>query len=233
MQNSDGIIVILSYPDTIVRPAYWEKSSKIWPIIGIGGKHAVQAGHAALLLIKKGQKKIEYFDFGRYITTYRNGRVRGEETDPELVIPISAEFKNDELLNIDETQLVGIKDLQTGEVVNLRDGLFEISLEKGVYNQRFSIVFKPQYYPLTEVDLFDGIFINMNNNDHILNIRRIVDTEIKNIQLFNYMGQSMLNWSSNLNTSTISKPINNLATGVYIVQVTTKDGVVNKKIIIE
>ena len=49
----NAIIIILSFPDTIVRPAYWEFSSKIWPRIGIGSKHAVQAGHSALLLIKK------------------------------------------------------------------------------------------------------------------------------------------------------------------------------------
>lgn len=100
MQDSDGIIVILSYPDTIVRPAYWERSSKIWPYIGIGGKHAVQAGHAAFLLIQKEISGINYFDFGRYITSYGNGRVRSKETDPELNIPINAVFKNGELINL-------------------------------------------------------------------------------------------------------------------------------------
>lgn len=105
MQNSDGIIIILSYPDTIVRPAYWEPSSKIWPKIGIGGKHAVQAGHAALLLIKKNKTEVNYFDFGRYITTYGNGRVRSKETDPELSIPIVAKFNNDELINLQEILL--------------------------------------------------------------------------------------------------------------------------------
>ena len=34
--NSDGIIIILSYPDTVVRPAYWETLSSFWPKIGIG-----------------------------------------------------------------------------------------------------------------------------------------------------------------------------------------------------
>ena len=105
MQNSDGIIVILSYPDTIVRPAYWEFSSKIWPLIGIGGKHAVQAGHAAFLLIKKEETEINYFDFGRYITSYGNGRVRSKETDPELVIPVLANFKNGRLTNLKEILL--------------------------------------------------------------------------------------------------------------------------------
>ncbi|WP_439128946.1 DUF6695 family protein [Polaribacter sp.] len=105
MQNSDGIIVLLSYPDTVVRPAYWEKSSAIWPKIGIGTKHAVQAGHAALLLIKKSASEINYFDFGRYITSYGNGRVRSKETDPELVVPLKAKFKNNELLNLEEILL--------------------------------------------------------------------------------------------------------------------------------
>ena len=105
MLESEGIIVILSYPDTVVRPAYWEKSSKIWPKIGIGGKHAVQAGHAALILIKKEVSEIQYFDFGRYITSYSNGRVRSKETDPELFVPTKAKFKNGTLTNLNEILL--------------------------------------------------------------------------------------------------------------------------------
>ena len=105
IKKNDGIIIILSYPDTIVRPAYWEPSSKIWPIIGIGGKHAVQAGHAALMLIKKGNTEVQYFDFGRYITSYGNGRVRSKETDPELSVPIKAKFENESLINLNELLL--------------------------------------------------------------------------------------------------------------------------------
>jgi len=101
----NAIIVIISYPDTIVRPAYWESSSKIWPKIGIGSEHAVQAGHAALLLIKKNEPEIKYFDFGRYITSNGNGRVRCFETDPELLIPIEATFKNNSLCNLDNILL--------------------------------------------------------------------------------------------------------------------------------
>jgi hypothetical protein len=105
MQNSDGIIIILSYPDTIVRPAYWEVLSNFWTKIGVGCEHGVQAGHAALLLIKKGTSEINYFDFGRYITSYGNGRVRSKETDPELEVAIAAQFNNNELLNLEEILL--------------------------------------------------------------------------------------------------------------------------------
>lgn len=101
----NAIIVILSYPDTVVRPAYWESSSKFWPKIGIGSEHAVQAGHAALLLIKKNESEIKYFDFGRYITSYGNGRVRSVATDPELHIPLKATFKNNKISNLDNILL--------------------------------------------------------------------------------------------------------------------------------
>lgn len=103
MENA--IIVILSFPDTIVRPAYREYSSRIWPKIGIGNKHAIQAGHSALLLIKKNESEIKYFDFGRYITSYGNGRVRSFETDPEIYIPLKASFKNNTLTNLDDILL--------------------------------------------------------------------------------------------------------------------------------
>jgi len=105
MSHSNGIIVILSYPDTFVRPANWEFSSKFWTYFGIGSKNAIQAGHAALLLIRKNETQINYYDFGRYITTYKNGRVRSKETDVELHIPISAKFKKDALSNLDEILL--------------------------------------------------------------------------------------------------------------------------------
>jgi hypothetical protein len=105
MLKPDGIIIILSYPDTIVRPAYWEFSSKIWPLFGVGGKHAVQAGHAAFLLIKKGSSEIEYFDFGRYITSFGKGRVRSKESDPELYIPLNAKFEKEKLSNLKEILL--------------------------------------------------------------------------------------------------------------------------------
>ncbi len=101
----NAIIVILSFPDTIVRPAYWELSSRICPKIGIGTKHAIKAGHSALLLIKKNEPEIRYFDFGRYMTSYGNGRVRSFETDPEIHIPLKACFKNNTLANLDDVLL--------------------------------------------------------------------------------------------------------------------------------
>ncbi|MGY5351905.1 DUF6695 family protein [Wenyingzhuangia sp. IMCC45533] len=105
MRVADGVIVVLSYPDTVVRPAYTEFSSKIWPFFGVGGKDAVQAGHAALLLINKQSRSVDYYDFGRYITSFGYGRVRSKDTDVELQIPLKAVFEEGKLQNIDELLL--------------------------------------------------------------------------------------------------------------------------------
>tara|TARA_B110001469_G_scaffold86322_1_gene81734 strand:- start:1875 stop:2873 length:999 start_codon:yes stop_codon:yes gene_type:complete len=102
MSKSNGIIIILAYPDTVVKPSKRDVLSKFLPYLGIGNKIGIQAGHAALLLIKKGVPEINYFDFGRYITTYKNGRVRSKETDFELHIPILAKFDKASLSNLDE-----------------------------------------------------------------------------------------------------------------------------------
>ena len=40
-------------------------------------------------------------DFGRYHTPEGYGRVRDAETDPDVGIPLLAEIKNNEILNID------------------------------------------------------------------------------------------------------------------------------------
>jgi len=102
MFTSNGIIIILAYPDTVVKPSKRDVISTFLPYLGIGTKNGIQAGHAALLLIKKGVSEINYFDFGRYITTFKNGRVRSKETDFELHIPISAKFEKGSLSNLEE-----------------------------------------------------------------------------------------------------------------------------------
>ena len=74
--NSTGIILTLAYPETIVMVAD-EWYSPFMKYIGIGKKNYVRAGHAALVLINIETGILEYHDFGRYITSEPNGRVRG------------------------------------------------------------------------------------------------------------------------------------------------------------
>lgn len=97
---NDGIILTLAYPETIVSHAE-EWYSPLLKYISIGSKKHVRAGHAALVLIDKKTGVLEYHDFGRYITSSPNGRVRGRETDFELNFPLQAEIENDRIQNLD------------------------------------------------------------------------------------------------------------------------------------
>lgn len=99
--NNSGLIIILAYPDTIVRLAD-EWYSFILRFIGIGKKNYIRAGHSALVLIDKDTEILEYYDFGRYITAQSTGRVRGKDTDHELDFSIKPQLVGGKIKNIEE-----------------------------------------------------------------------------------------------------------------------------------
>ncbi|MDP3312702.1 LamG-like jellyroll fold domain-containing protein [Lutibacter sp.] len=143
-----------------------------------------------------------------------------------------ASIKIEALENIDEGFELYIKDSFTGETYKINKQPFEINLEPGEYLDRFALVFQPRLKTLSEIKLAEGIFTYMNNRISELQIAKIVDTEITDVTLFNYLGQTVKSWNSNFAGRKLSLPIN-AATGVYIVQINTINGTVNKKIIIE
>ncbi|ARV10790.1 hypothetical protein BTO05_11485 [Winogradskyella sp. PC-19] len=117
MLQNDAFIITMAYPETIVSHAE-EWYSKFLRFLFIGNKKHVRAGHAALVLIDKKTGELEYHDFGRYITSSPNGRVRGKETDFELNFPIKANIKGDRILNFDEV----LKFLATNPKLTHGDG---------------------------------------------------------------------------------------------------------------
>jgi len=98
--GNKGIILTLAYPDTIVMVSE-EWFSPYLRFIGVGKKNYLRAGHAALVLIDNETGVLEYHDFGRYITSEPNGRIRGSDTDNELHFPLKAEIENDTIKNLD------------------------------------------------------------------------------------------------------------------------------------
>ncbi|WP_460217954.1 DUF6695 family protein [Psychroserpens sp. MEBiC05023] len=128
---NDGIILTLAYPETIVSHAE-EWYSPFLRFLFIGNKKHVRAGHAALVLIDKSTGVLEYHDFGRYITSSPNGRVRGRETDFELNFPIVANIENDEIKNLDDI----LKFLATHPKLTHGDGDLYASVCKAIDYKR-------------------------------------------------------------------------------------------------
>lgn len=96
-----GIILVLAYPETVVRIPD-ERYLSLLRFVGIGNRRYVRAGHAALVLIEKATGKLDYYDFGRYITKAGTGRVRGKSTDNELDFDLKAEMVDGKIDNLDE-----------------------------------------------------------------------------------------------------------------------------------
>jgi hypothetical protein len=152
-----------------------------------------------------------------------------------------ARIKIDELENMDENISIYIKDNLLGKTHNISQKPFEIELEAGTYNDRFAVIFK--MHKLIEDDvavaiteetqlLMAGIQVFMDNAIGELQIKNTGDTGITSMALYNYLGQTIKIWSENLNRRTVSLPIN-ATTGVYLLQINTKTGALNTKIIIE
>ena len=97
-----GKIIVLAYPDTFVSVSD-EWQCKFLPLIGLGTREYIKAGHAAMILIENETGNASYYDFGRYVTPTGFGRVRGAKTDAELEIPFGAKFSADNSLeNLEE-----------------------------------------------------------------------------------------------------------------------------------
>ncbi|MDO9274825.1 MAG: HYR domain-containing protein, partial [Lutibacter sp.] len=153
-----------------------------------------------------------------------------------------ATIKIEELQNIGENITIGIKDKFTGKTYNISHKPFEIALEPGEYLDRFALIFK--YQKLVAEDLETDILIVepliednnyhvfMNNASEELQIKNNGTDEIRSIALYNNLGQTMNTWNADLNRRIISLPVK-LATGVYVVQINTINGIINKRIIVE
>ncbi|MFZ2285287.1 MAG: T9SS type A sorting domain-containing protein, partial [Lutibacter sp.] len=153
-----------------------------------------------------------------------------------------ASIKIEELENMDENIVLFIKDKFTGKTHNISHKPFEIELAPGTYLDRFSLIFR--YQKLVADDLGTDIVIVepivedtnyhvfMNNVLAELQIKNNGTDEIRSIALYNNLGQTMIVWNKDLNRRIISLPVK-LATGVYVVQINTINGTINKRIIIE
>ena len=153
-----------------------------------------------------------------------------------------ATIKIEEVQNIAENTTLHIKDKFTEKTHNISHKPFEIELEAGTYLDRFALIFK--YQKLVADDLGTDIVIVepivedpnyhvfMNNVIAELQIKNNGTDEIRSIALYNNLGQTMMTWNKELNRRIISLPVK-LATGVYMVQINTINGTINKRIIIE
>lgn len=101
MSKKDSILP-LAWPELWVRQtgASYDKLSKI---LGISKDGKYPVGHAAAALINHETGDVHYMDFGRYITSQGNGRIRDHFTDPDVTMHTKAIIdENNKITNLHE-----------------------------------------------------------------------------------------------------------------------------------
>ncbi len=104
VKDHTGFVIALAWPETYCKQAgAWYDVITGW--LNIHTNNYYKAGHAALVLIDKKDKKCHYFDFGRYHAPFQFGRVRSAETDHDL------EMKTIPQISEDGTEITNFNDI--------------------------------------------------------------------------------------------------------------------------
>ena len=90
-----GFAIAIAWPETWCKqPGDWYDG--IMAFLKFSSNHYYKVGHAAVVLVEKQSGHCYYYDFGRYHTPFKHGRVRSAETDTGLGIKIRAKISDDE-----------------------------------------------------------------------------------------------------------------------------------------
>ncbi|GAA4246427.1 GEVED domain-containing protein [Winogradskyella damuponensis] len=143
-------------------------------------------------------------------------------------------LKVTETENIPEDQDIYVKDNLTGDYFNLRNELpFEFSSEAGKYDNRLEIVFRDSSQTLSQVDntisSLKFYYTSSRNKIVVLNPTHV---EIKTLEVYNMLGQSVYSIENYFDGSYNEYQLTGVSTGSYVIKITTKDGILTKKILV-
>lgn len=143
-------------------------------------------------------------------------------------------FKIDKSEGFSSKEKVYIKDkLNNGKTYDISKNPFEIMLEPGEYNDRFSLVFKPGDNNRGKKEVIEkNINAYLSNDNSLLNIDGDGNLEIIGASLFNYAGQLLYTWTDNVDLYDLTVSIDNISSGVYFLTIETSEGAISRKILV-
>ncbi|WP_298556257.1 choice-of-anchor D domain-containing protein [uncultured Algibacter sp.] len=141
----------------------------------------------------------------------------------------------DNLENIDTNKNIYVHDLQLDTYHNLRDNAYSLYLTPGEYNNRFQITFTSNSSLSTESfeELDLQVYFSNDKENLIINNPKLIN--IKTVEMYNVLSQSIFNINDDdldLNKNYHEFNIKQLNTGVYIINLTTENKTISKKILV-
>ena len=142
-------------------------------------------------------------------------------------------IKINTLREVAEDVNIYIFDNETNTYTDIINNTFNITLNAGVYNDRFEITFKESSVLSTLEDTFNDFKIFQNNTISELMLVNPNRLNIKSFSLFDVAGKQVMNQFMASNNETYSFSTKSLSDGVYVVKVDLDDNqVFNKKVIV-
>ena len=171
------------------------------------------------------------FDDNKFVIQGVNNFSETQEFSLGLIVNESGviKIKIDAIKNVDPNLNLYIKDNETGLAYQINHEAFELYLDAGTYNDRFKLVFQPEILSIDEnISQTDNLIYHDSKTKEI----KVISTnelEILDAKLYNIIGQSVIELE--FNSENTSQPLN-INSGVYIVQLNTPNGFINRKVII-
>ncbi|AXG68670.1 concanavalin A-like lectin/glucanases superfamily protein [Kordia sp. SMS9] len=139
----------------------------------------------------------------------------------------------DALENIDESVGIYIKDNYTGATHNLRESDFQVSIALGETNDKYSLVFKPENaLSINNAILEEGIIMYTDTKTDELVITNNTNFALKSIDMHTLLGQQISTITEGVDEKTIRIPIDNVASGIYVISIYSEGGKISKKLVI-
>ena len=159
--------------------------------------------------------------------------------DLEVPLGVTMGYSGEIDIMVDEIQNVSrnlyIIDKLTGNSYNIKNKKITITLDKGVYIDRFVLAFTENTALSTEDNIltnYTRIYaIHQNNN---IVISKSNEVKIYNVTLFDILGKKVDFWNINEQKNTYQlAPKNQIYSGIYILKLNTNKGEINKKLLFE
>ncbi|TMM28583.1 T9SS type A sorting domain-containing protein [Polaribacter aestuariivivens] len=163
------------------------------------------------------------------------------EITNELEIPLTIATTNSDAksIQIDEVKNINrpiyLLDKLTNTYYTLSRTPIELTIENGVYTDRFYITFENKTALSTdEVNPLNNeltTFVDQSTNEIVIQNNKLL--KIKKVALYNILGQKVREWKNIDNITENRLKTNKLSATVYILNVETENGKISKKIMIE
>ena len=180
-----------------------------------------------------------YWKFPSNDKKYVIAGVQSISNDLEVPLEITMGYSGNVTLKVDEmknvTSDVYITDKVTGVSYDIINGKATLSLNTGVYTDRFVLAFKPSTPLSVEDDILNGYTsIYADNKNKLLVITKEQDITINKVQIYSILGREVSVWDIKQQEQRLELKIGRkLPTAVYIVKLKTDKGDISKKIVIE